>query len=348
MKEKNKTAVIIHLLTTLLRPKIRNKHLKLFGLILAFSIIFLVIIQLKKDSTPLANAQSSGEKLSTNLVPKPADARLAGWNEDLSSVYIAKNFLNTYIFSKVYGYDPDRKSHLGPFGYFRVMSLNTIEFAARTLPPYYGDKRPPIQIVKEGSVTLIVLYMGSNLDGYSLAVYNELGCYTTIFLGLIEPIFEDLDLDGAFETKGYTHLGIPFNGKKFEESPYEYKNIEGMILAVYRYTRYFHDKGEGSYFMRVKGKGFEKYFIEHAKNLIEKKYQEWLERAKSKSFDRETKKQLTRIIEGWLGTVESTQNKELIKDALIQLAELPYPSKEEKQKIIEKLIERGYPGLGIK
>ncbi len=65
------------------------------------------------------------------------------------------------------------------------------------------------------------------------------------------------------------------------------------------------------------------------------------------SFDDKSKEQLKQILEGWLATIESTQNPALIRSALQKYRELPYPSDEDKQLIIDDLIAVGYSNLKI-
>lgn len=295
-----------------------------------------------------AYAQSPVKKKEIGIVPKVADPTTMGWwKEDKSRVYTLKDAFKTYIYSQVYAYDPDGKIETG-YGFFRVVSLNRLEFAVRTNSPYDFGKEPPMKIVKEGVTTLVVLYDFVPAWDFGISVYRDEGnAFIKIGSWDRKPIFEDLDGDGSFETLAYRNLRQSFDGKYFKEPVGEYEDMEGKILAVYRYMSSVHDRGSGSYFMRLKGRDFEKYFMEHARKLIEKKYPKWLEKGRASSFDIQSRRQLYRIIEGWLATVESTQNVELIKEALDNLRDLPWPSVEEKKKILEKVIERGYPGLSI-
>jgi hypothetical protein len=89
-------------------------------------------------------------------------------------------------------------------------------------------------------------------------------------------------------------------------------------------------------FERVKGRKFEKYFMAHAKRQIDK-IQQLLNQKKYKYIEG--------LILDWLATVESTQNPELIKEALAQLESLPFPEEKRKKELIKMLIRDGYPML---
>lgn len=279
----------------------------------------------------------------------PGDAAVAGYIEDDASVfggtrrYVIKEKSETYIFSEVEGPRPG-----DTFGYFRVLwhfaygkeeknGRDHLTYAVLTgipacLNPQKKDCGTP-SLKKVGS--LIILYQGGFGD-YKISIYekNEL---RTLHLGRKDPNFSDLDGDGYFETIGYEPISIRIA---------EYKSVEGErqanVLVIYRYNNGF---------SRIKGKSFEKYYMEHAQELIEKKYPEWLDklnRTKEASFDRELKRRTVySIIAAWLATIENTQNPELIKETLKKLKELPYPSEEEKQAIVKKLVQYGYTGLKI-
>ncbi|MBI5212127.1 MAG: hypothetical protein HY957_01990 [Nitrospirae bacterium] len=320
---------------------------------LVFGLAFLGNVQIKDWFNSSAYAESStAEKKKTKstkakAVPKVADAALAGWIEDKETVYIREGGLwSIYIYSRVRVPDPTKdRDVLDSMGYFRVVTLNSLEFAKITAPPYIDENEPPIKVVKDGVTTLVVLY-NAFTTGNRISIFNDKGgLYNEIYIGSKKPIFEDLDGDGKFETMAYGDIRELFtasDGEAFYErvrGPVISVDIGDEILEIFRYAN------NCECFRRVKGKNFERYFLDHARNLIEKKYPKWLGKAKADSFDIKTRRQLNWIIGGWLATVESTHNPELIREALNKLKELPYPSEEEKQKILEKLIQNGYPML---
>ena len=157
------------------------------------------------------------------------------------------------------------------------------------------------------------------------------------FLRKMKPNFADLDGDGYYETIGYDYI----RPTSVEEGNF-WAREGGEVLVIYRYKNGF---------KRIKGRSFEKYYMEHAHNLLEKNYPAWIDKlknTKTDSFDSQLKRETVyRIIAAWLATVESTQNPELIKAAFKKMRELPYPLEEEKQEIVKKLIEYGYTGLKI-
>jgi hypothetical protein len=158
-------------------------------------------------------------------------------------------------------------------------------------------------------------------------------------------MFEDIDDDGFFEVMAH-HYFTNINGETSEvPSRAEYCSI----LAIYRYNSKNQDGAYcGAHFIRAKGEKLERFFVTHARELIEKKYPYYLSRLENKSFlPEDIKKEIGRVLEGWLATIESTQNPVQINEALIRFSKLPYPSPSEKKQILEKLIRNGYPMLNV-
>lgn len=274
----------------------------------------------------------------------PGDAAVAGYNEDLElydetrerRIYKIENKLlnRTYIFSIVEGV-------MDYYGYFRVLRRHGygkeeknerehLIYAKIIGAPSYPN---PLRLIKTPKgESLVILF---NYD--QLAIYNAGKPETETGLWHLdqcvnEQNITDVDGDGWLEIRAYTNLTGIVSGC-----------YEANIPAIYKYI--IGDKDCGcSKFVRVKGKKLEKIFMEEAEILIGKEYPKRFKKVTAKSAEDEIK-QLNKTIEGWLAAVESTENPELIKAALKQLKKLPYPSEEEKQKILEKLIQHGYPML---
>lgn|GEM_PF-2874337 len=305
------------------------------------------------ENKPSAQKQKTSIKKKTVKIKPgdvdPGDATVAGYEEDSERKYIIEDGSETYIFSTVEGASDN-------YGYFRVLwrfaygreeknKRDHLLYARLTAPPACLDhKRTDCGVqplIKIGH--LVVLYQG--LGNYYISVYDsessfynsDFLVFNTVFLRTKKPNFADLDGDGYFETMGYDPISTKIADYKSSEA-----ESQGNVLIIYRYKNGF---------SRIKGKSFEKYYMEHAQELIEKKYPEWfdkLNKTKSESLDRELKRRTVySIIAAWLATVESTQTPELIKEALQRLKTLPYPAEEEKQKIVDNLIRYGYPMLKV-
>jgi len=202
---------------------------------------------------------------------------------------------------------------------------------------------------KNGS--LLMVYQLDIIEPYNRAILRLGGTYAYD----IKDVAGDFDGDGNIEV---LNLELKVAGTKKDMGT-------GADVGVRSVYRYVYGGGTGGiyapsptpHFERVKGKAFEKYFMEHAQKLIDKIYPQILapedpkkekeypsiwtkeERKKQKHEDAEM------VVLNWLATVESTQNPKLIKEALAKLETLPYPDKKRKQELIELLIKDGYPML---
>jgi hypothetical protein len=260
----------------------------------------------------------------------PGDAACAGWPEDEKSIRSVKNGWDTFMYSIVY--QPETGSS---FGYFRKIRSGTLHFSVVTGKPSYEDGVMPVRVVMQGNNPLAVIYQSWHYGAYSIGVLDGRS-YSEFALGTREPVFEDLDGDGMYETMAHKYIELSWATGVMEPISEFSHMVDGPLLAIYRYTPDF---------VRVKGKGFEKYFVAHAKELIEGKYLKWLEKGKASGMTEKVRKQLDYIVQNWLATIESTQDPVIIKDALKKLGNLPYPSTLAKKGTIERLVRQGYPML---
>lgn len=279
-----------------------------------------------------ATAETYGSKTGLPEVgtcTAPGDAACAGWAENDESIRSVKDGWETFVYSDVY--EP-QEGHA--YGYFRMISSGRLEFSVITGATAGEDGVSPIKVVMKGNSPLVVIYQRWYMGRYAIGILNGRS-YSEFGLGSHKPVFEDLDGDGMYETM--VHLYIPHvsPGMGVTEEV-SHLDVDGPILGIYRHTPRF---------VRVKGKGFEKYFVAHARELIEKKYHEWMERGKTSGMTERVRTQLDYIVENWLATIESTQDPRLIADALKKLEELPYPSPLAKKGTMERLIRQGYPML---
>jgi hypothetical protein len=259
----------------------------------------------------------------------PGDAACAGWPEDRESIRSVKDGRHTFIYSIVY--EPEEGY---AFGYFRKITSGRLGFSIITGKPSYEDGVMPIKVVMQGNNSLVVVYQHWHLGRYDLGILDGRS-YSEFGLGSHTPVFEDLNGDGMYETMVHLYIPVVSPGKDITEVISDL-DADGPILGIYRYTPDF---------IRVKGKGFEKYFMAHAKELIEETYPRWMEKAKVSGMTEEIRTQLNYIVENWLATIESTQDTGTIKEALKKLEGLPYPSSLAKNGTIERLVRQGYPML---
>lgn len=259
----------------------------------------------------------------------PGDAACAGWPEDEESIRSLKDGTDTFIYSIVY--QPETGS---PFGYFRQIASGKLSFSIVTGKPSYESGVMPVRVVTRGNNSLVVIYQHWYLGRYDLGIFDGRS-YSEFGLGSHAPVFEDLDGDGMYETMAHLYIPAVSPGKDLTEV-ISHLDVEGPILGIYRYTPEF---------LRVKGKGFERYFVAHAKELIEKTYPKWLVKGKTSGMTEDVRKQLDHIVQNWLATIESTQDPAIITDALKKLEDLPYPSTLAKKGTIERLVRQGYPML---
>ena len=259
----------------------------------------------------------------------PGDAACAGWTENEKSIRSVKDGWETFIYSDVY--EP-QEGH--GYGYFRMISSGRLEFSVITGATAGEDGVSPIKVVMKGNGPLVVIYQRWYVGRHAIGILNGRS-YSEFDLGGHKPVFEDLDGDGMYETMVDLYIPVVSPGMNITEV-ISHLDVDGPILGIYRHTPSF---------VRVKGKGFEKYFVTHARELIEKKYPEWMERGKFEGMTEKVRRQLDYIVENWLATIESTQDAGIITEALKKLEELPYPCPLAKKGTIERLVRQGYPML---
>jgi len=246
----------------------------------------------------------------------PADATTAGYTETSTvgpartRIYTVKTTYRTFIFSEVEGSLPPNN-----LGYFRVLDRygygrkeenvrNHLIFGTRTEMP--GLKNP-LRVL--GSY--VFLFFGDSIDLF--AVYYD-GPYESRGLFFLrawvpeEQEIKDLDGDGRPEFQAF--------GRVSPEFP------EGRVFGIYRFVPGV-DLYSCAKFIRVKGKPYEKIFIDYAKKAKEEK----------NTF-------------AWLAAIENTENPVLIKKAMDEFWKLPSLRDEDKKKTVEQLIKNGF--LGIK
>ncbi len=291
----------------------------------------LVVMPCPYLSAPAANAaeRERPEWVHFGTCTAPGDAACAGWPEEMDSIRSVKDGRDTFIYSIVY--EPEEGY---AYGYFRQIRSGRLHFSIITGKPSYEDGIMPIKVVVEDNNPLVVIYQNWYFGRYDLGIFDGRS-YSEFGLGSHKPVFEDLDGDGMYETMVHLYIPVVSPCKDVTEVISDL-DADGPILAIYRHTPDF---------VRVKGKGFEKYFVAHAKELIEKTYPRWMEKATASGMTEKVRKQLDYIVENWLATIESTQDVTIIKNALKKLKELPYPSPLAKKGTIERLVRQGYPML---
>ncbi len=316
-------------------PDITKRHLRyrslavLVALAVIFPPFFAEAFHLTGNAYGVERTKPAALKKSKKC-SEAGDAACMGWKEDKASIWTVKDEMDTYHYSLVINPKTD-----AAYGYFRQIALDKLFFGVLTAPPAPVDGKTPIRIAMEGNNPLVVIYQTWYSGSYRIGILDGRR-YTEFALGTHEPVFEDLDGDGRYEVMAHQYITAS-SKNEFKEPILNYSTkVNGPLLAIYRYTPRFE---------RVKGKGFEKYFIEHAGELIEKKYPLWIEKGKKPYMTDAVKRQLNYIVESWLATIESTQDPKIIKEALGKLKELPYPPGEEKKKVLERLIKNGYPML---
>lgn len=259
----------------------------------------------------------------------PGDAAAAGYEETSVFVgpkarsYQVKDKSNrTYIFSEVAGYGPGDN-----YGYFRVLDYygygrdeenrrDHLIFAARTsIPackdPVKGECGNPLR--DAGGYIALFMY------GSEFAIYNPVGNYGSGGLSYLreyvpEQDITDIDGDGNLDIKAFVWL---------KDTPRGLSIPITRVMAIYQYKPY--DKNCGcSKFVKVKGRAFERVYMEYANEM------------------KQGKKTIA-----WLTAVECTENPDLIRKALDEFMSLPSMDQKEKQVILEMLINNGFGGLEI-
>lgn len=194
-----------------------------------------------------------------------------------------------------------------------------------------------IMHIEDRSSSIVIIYQLDVLEQYNRSAIHIGGAYPY----KLEDIVGDFDNDGNIEV---VNLELKSAGTKKDIS----LNPDIGVRSVYQYvygggTSGIYANSSFAYFKRVKGRAFEKIFMEHAEILIDKIYIQLLE-----SKDNNSKKEyedLEIAVLSWLATVESTQNTEVIKEALARFWKLPYPDNIRKGEIVKLLINDGYDML---
>jgi hypothetical protein len=298
--------------------------------IMLFSVLFLSslgIVITVKDSNEAVRADNT-QVVQKKIVPEkkklrvvrpgdvdPADAATAGYQETSTvgsretRIYEVKTVYRTFLFSEVEGSLPPNN-----LGYFRVLDRygygrkeeivrNHLIFGARTEMP---AEKNPLRVI--GSY--VFLFFGDSIDLF--AVYYD-GPYESrglFFLRAWVPEdqeIKDLDGDGCPEFQAF--------GRVSPEFP------QGRVFGIYRFVPNVDMYGCAK-FIRVKGRPYEKIFVDYAKKVKEEKN-----------------------IFAWLAAVESTENPELIKEAMDEFWRLPSLRDEDKKKIVELLVKNGFTGI---
>lgn len=308
-----------------------------FILTLLISVIFVSGLANAQQTEVTKNAQiipkkvPSVKKETQNIRPGdvyPGDAAVAGYQE--VSVFGSggrkyqiedKKRKRTYIFSEVEGHWPADN-----YGYFRVLDYygygreqedkrEHLIFASRMPMPGCKDPvKPDCGDPLRRAGEFVALFMA---DTELFAVYNPVtsfgsGELSYLYAYVPEQDITDIEGDGNLEIRAFIwlktdakRLSVPIT----------------RVMAIYQYIE--HDKNCGcSKFVRVKGRAYEKIYVEYANKMKKEK----------------------KII-AWLAAVESTENPELIKTALGEFKNLPSPDHNEKQSILEMLINNGFSGL---
>ncbi len=249
---------------------------------------------------------------------------------DFGSLTISDKSNPNIIFYYELGFPPPVSEREKPMKIFKD---------SKSKKPFEYEKPPLLFILThrddDKNPAILMAYQLDILEPYNRATLHLGGSYAYE----LKDIAGDFDGDGNIEV---LNLELKVAGTK-----------EDMIEAnsgVRSIYRYLYGGGTGGiyapspqpYFERIKGKAFEKYFMQHAQELIEA-YSQIMANRELKFEEKE--KLAEKIILNWLATVESTQNPKLIQEALAKLETLPYPDKKRKQKLIELLIQDGYPML---
>lgn len=313
------------------------------------TLIFFIIFIFSNTSILFSGTISSQPESGINKFPKILLELPKYFNLEDSYEIITKYY---HISLKTYSYDP--ADGLGSF------SLS-IEELSDHRPRYYEFGFPPpvkknpmaIFEQKKGPTLLIIkTVLDTDNNRYILRCYDIDEPYNQTTLRLGGSSFENInDFVGDFDGDGHIevrNLELKVAGTKQNMG----QGADWGVLSIYRYIpgggtfgKYY--SSPNPHFERVKGRAFEKYFMQHAEKLINKDYPEYLRRIKTNSSDipKIEKTDLEAIVLNWLATVESTENPVLIKNALNHLKILPFPDKKRKEDYIKMLIQNGYPLL---
>jgi len=323
-----------------MKKKNRNKSLLFINVLLALTFFFALTITLvgaqqienSKGKLIAQRKITTEKKTITKIRPGdvyPGDAAVAGYYEEISVFvgpkvrsYQVKDKKRTYIFSEVEGYLPGQ-----PHGYFRVLDYHGygrdqedkrdhLIFAAKmAMPACKNPVKPDCGNPLRKAGEFIALFMAES----GFAMYNPVGGHGSgelsyLFADVPEQDITDIDGDGNLDIKAFVRL---------KDTPKRLPVPITRVMAIYQYIE--HDKNCGcSKFVRVKGRVYEKVYMEHASKMKEEKK-----------------------IVAWLAAVECTENPELIKIALDEFMNLPSLDQKEKQVILEMLINNGFRGLKI-
>ena len=286
----------------------------------------------RAKETPISQKKIKPEK---KTMPKirpgdvySGDAGIAGYEETsvfgprVRSYQVKDKSNRTYIFSEVRGHWPGDN-----YGYFRVLyyygygrdeeeKRDHLIFASRTPMPACKD---PVKAECGNPLRDAGGYIALFMYGSQFAIYHPVVNYGSGGLSYLdayvpEQEITDIDGDGNLEIKAFITLkGIPL----------KLSIPITQVMAIYQYIEY--DRNCGcSKFVKVKGRAYEKVYMEYASRMKEEKK-----------------------IVAWLAAVECTENPDLIRPALEEFVNFPSPDQKEKQVILEMLINNGFEGLKI-
>jgi hypothetical protein len=259
----------------------------------------------------------------------PGDAAIAGYEEisvfvgpKVRSYQVKDKSNRTYIFSEVAGHWPGDN-----YGYFRVLyyygygreeenKRGHLIFAARTPMPACKDqvKAECGNPLRDAGGYIALFMYGSEFAIYHPLVNHGSGGLSYLYAYVPEQEIRDIDGDGNLDIKAFVWL---------KDTPKRLSVPITQVMAIYQYIE--HDKNCGcSKFVKVKGRAYEKVYMEYANKMKEEKK-----------------------IVAWLAAVECTENPNLIRTALDEFRNLSSLDHKEKQVILEMLINNGFEGLKI-
>jgi len=317
------------------------------------SIVFLVII-----ITFMAIAGSTAE----NQKGSPAKMKRGNitFTEHFKVIEAHKLTYENYLITlKRYSYEPASEAGLCGLS-IEYMPNSALLYHEIGYPPPGGKTPMAIFMQKKGPALLVIHTTLNDRDRNPtfLKVYEIEEPYNKTVLRIggdyaykLNDIVGDFDKDGFLEVLNL-ELKVAGTGQNMDIG------AELGVRSIYRYVpgggtsgRYY--SSPTPHFERVKGRVFEKYFIEHAQKLIEREYPEYIRRKNKIDEDYPRADHIKRyelkfieiILLNWLATVESTQNAKIIKEALKHLETIPFPDKQRKKELVKMLIIDGYPML---
>jgi len=288
-------------------------------------LVLFIAIGIQQCDASIADAiehEATARKVPIEIQPgdvDPGDAAAAGYDEDFSigdEKHIWKfeiedpNSSRTYIYSAVWGVPGSCSGYfrvLWSYGYSRILKHERKHLVYAEQLPCPAGEHPLRQFVTQQG-TIIAIFMND-----FFGIYRD-GAYIQNKLKIIhgnvgENDVADLDGDGYLEVKVMN--GIPNIGS---QGP--------VFLEIYRYIPW-DQSCQSSTFQRLKGRSLEHQFLDHANKM------------KSEGQ-----------VAAWLAAIESTEDPNLIKQALDEFLK-EASSGSEHAKLLDKLVNAGYSGLGM-